>query len=184
MLSERAQQDLLRIARTAIVEHLQGRQFTSATENADLAQVGAAFVSLWKGKELRGCIGSLSTTTSIAEAVSSAAVSAATADPRFSPLRLDEMPHICLEISLLSPFTRVSSLDQIKVGRHGLLVTSSSLKGVLLPQVALEWGWGREEFLRQTFLKAHLPYDPTQSASEIYTFTAEIIREEENRSPL
>ncbi len=181
MLSMEAQGELLQIARTAIAEHLHGRQFTPVPQNLELREPGAAFVSVWKGGELRGCIGSLKATRPLAETVSAAAVSAATADPRFPPLRIDEMPHVSLEISLLSPLVRIHSPKEIEVGTHGLVVTSLSRKGVLLPQVALEWGWDRGEFLRQTFLKAHLPHDPSQSVSEIYTFTAEVIREGEHR---
>src|SRR5713226_8411729 len=114
MLSLKAREELLQIARTAIGEHLQGRKFTPAPQNTELQVPGKVFVTLRRGAELRGCIGSLDSTILLAEAVCSTAVSAATSDPRFPPLQLEEISRISLEISLLSSLTRITSPEEIE----------------------------------------------------------------------
>jgi len=112
------------------------------------------------------------------ETVREAARAAAFHDPRFPPLRSSELPEIRLEISVLSRPRPVSDLGEIRVGRHGLIVRRGSRSGLLLPQVAEEYGWDRETFLSHTCVKAGLPEDSWREAgTEIEIFGAEVFGE-------
>lgn len=119
-----------------------------------------AFVTLKTGEgELRGCIGTILPAGPLDETVVRMAVAAAVEDPRFPVVRLPELSRLRFEISALTVPEPVRDLQRIVVGRHGLIVTRGSRKGLLLPQVASEWGWDREAFLRHTCLKAGLPQE-------------------------
>ena len=111
------------------------------------------------------------------QVVSQMAIVAATEDPRFPPVTADELPEIKIEISVLSPPKPVKDVEEIKVGRDGLIIRKGWASGLLLPQVPVEWGWSREEFLRQVSLKAGLPPDAWREA-ELYRFTAQVFGEE------
>jgi uncharacterized protein (TIGR00296 family) len=87
-----------------------------------------------------------------------------------------ELPSLRIEISILSPLRDVVP-QQIEVGRHGLLISRGPLRGLLLPQVAVEWNWNREQFLQETCLKAGLPADAWQHGARIQAFTAQILGE-------
>jgi hypothetical protein len=136
-------------------------------------------------KELRGCIGYPYPTSPLVEAVIDSAVNAATEDPRFEPLSLGELEKVVFEVSVLTPPEPVAVknpeeyLSQIKVGEDGLIVERGPYKGLLLPQVPVEWGWCEEEFLCQCCMKAGLPPDTwlTKDA-KIYKFRAIIFDEE------
>jgi uncharacterized protein (TIGR00296 family) len=136
-------------------------------------------------KELRGCIGYPYPTSPLVEAVIDSAVKAATEDPRFEPLSLSELEKVVFEVSVLTPPEPVTVknpkeyLSQIKVGEDGLIVERGSYKGLLLPQVPVEWSWCEEEFLCQCCMKAGLPPDTwlTKDA-KIYKFRAIIFDEE------
>jgi uncharacterized protein len=137
-------------------------------------------------KELRGCIGLPYPTNPLVEATIDAAVSAATQDPRFEPLTLKELDSVVFEVSVLTPPEPVKAanpeeyLKQIKVGEHGLIVERGYRKGLLLPQVPVEWGWCEEEFLCQCSVKAGLAPDSWLSKeAKVYRFSA-IVFEEEN----
>jgi len=136
-------------------------------------------------KELRGCIGLPYPTNPLIEAVIDAAVSAATMDPRFEPLTLKELDTVVFEVSVLTPPepVKVSNpeeyLKQIKVGEHGLIVEKGYHKGLLLPQVPVEWGWCEEEFLCQCSVKAGLPPNSWLSKdTKVYRFSAIVFEEE------
>lgn len=116
-----------------------------------------AFVTLKKNGQLRGCIGHIVGDQPLWQTIISMAQSAAFQDPRFSPLEEDELSALDLEISILSPLKEVSDVRDIEPGRHGLVVKQGPYSGLLLPQVATEWGWDRETFLSQTCRKAGLP---------------------------
>jgi len=180
-LSHQDQQELLRIAREVLAAHLNGgdpRPIHSDLPNL-LHRLGA-FVSLHKQGELRGCIGHLVPDQPLFQIVKIAAISAATQDFRFSPLRLEEMAEIDIEISVLSPFREVKDLQEIHVGRHGLMVSQAQHRGLLLPQVAIEYSWNRETFLSHTCLKAGLPPDAWMSESvKIEVFSAQVFGERE-----
>jgi len=116
-------------------------------------------------KELRGCIGYPYPTNPLVEAVIDAAISAATRDPRFCPLEKKDVDKVVFEVSVLTPPEHVKTekpeeyLKEIKVGEHGLIIEKGPYKGLLLPQVPVEWGWCEEEFLCQCCIKAGLPPD-------------------------
>src|SRR6185369_594520 len=107
------------------------------------------------------------------------AVSAATRDPRFYPMKQQDLIDFDLEISVLSPLERISSLDEIQVGTHGLYIIKNSYRGVLLPQVATEYGWDRETFLKHTCLKAGLPENAWKKECDIHTFSALVFGEKQ-----
>ncbi|MGD0644401.1 MAG: TIGR00296 family protein [Candidatus Bathyarchaeia archaeon] len=136
-------------------------------------------------KELRGCIGYPYPTSPLVEAVIDSAINAATQDPRFYPLSLDELGKVVFEVSVLTPPEPVEVsnpkeyLSKIKVGEDGLIVEKGYHKGLLLPQVPVEWGWCEEEFLCQCCVKAGLPPDSwLVKGSKIYKFKAIIFEEE------
>jgi AmmeMemoRadiSam system protein A len=135
-----------------------------------------AFVTLHADRSLRGCIGQMTSDRPLGETVIAMASAAAISDPRFTPVTPDELDRITLDISVLSPMRRVSSPDEVTPGVHGLLIGGRGRRGVLLPQVAVEYGWDREQFLNQTCLKAGLPSNAWRSDDiTIEVFTAEVI---------
>lgn len=139
-----------------------------------------AFVTLRKKSQLRGCIGTMSSTRELVESVRELAQTSAFADPRFPPLKPEELADTTIEISVLSPLERVSSPDDVVVGRDGIQIVAPPRSGVLLPQVATEQGWDRETFLTHTCLKAGLPGDAWRSNQvEIYRFSAVVFSETE-----
>ncbi len=174
-LSEDQQQWLLRLARTAIEEHIaKGHRIDVETSDPALLRPAAAFVTLKKDERLRGCIGSLEPSQPLAETVRDRAIMAASRDPRFPPVRGDELPHLEIEVSVLSPLQRVASADDIDITKHGVVVVSGQRSGVYLPQVAQETGWGRAELLSHLCReKAGLPADAWKKGATLYVFTVQ-----------
>lgn len=184
MLTEEARAALLKIARAAIEEKLRcGGTGPPPAEFPQLRERAGAFVTLLKDDQLRGCIGYVEPIKPLAEAVASCAVSAATGDPRFPPLRPDELPHVRIEISVLSPLWKIGDPAEIVVGQHGLMIVQGARQGLLLPQVAVEYGWDRDSFLRHVCLKAGLPPDAWGRGAELFIFTAEVFREPSEAEP-
>jgi len=178
-LDAAARRELLAIARRAVEETVRnGRAPEPETGNPALRTPQGAFVTIQIGGELRGCIGTFLESTPLYRTVSEMAVSAATQDPRFPPLSAAELPRIHLEISALTPRVPVRDVREIEVGRHGLYIQQGMRSGVLLPQVATEYGWDRTTFLEQTCRKAGLPRDAWKSGAQIWTFEAEVFGEE------
>jgi AmmeMemoRadiSam system protein A len=180
MLTQEQRNRLLRIARQSIEALLDGRRpEPEPVDDATLTRPSGAFVSLHtKDGDLRGCIGSIAPVAPLVQAVASNAVNAAFRDPRFYPLRKDELANVHIEISVMSPIAPVADVSEIEVGRDGLIVTRGSRKGLLLPQVATEYGWDRETFLRQTCVKAGLPAESWRSGDcLIEKFSAEVFGE-------
>lgn len=181
MLSQEQRSQLLRIARGSIEAVLGGRRpdVDLTTLDDDLRRPSGAFVTLnERGGQLRGCIGSIEPVAPLAQAVSSSAVSAAFRDPRFYPVTKEELPQLHIEVSVMSPIVPVRDVEEIEVGRDGLIVSRGSRAGLLLPQVATEYGWDRETFLRQTCVKAGLPPDCWRSPDcRIEKFSAEVFGE-------
>jgi AmmeMemoRadiSam system protein B/AmmeMemoRadiSam system protein A len=169
------QQRLLALARTTIEQYLRtGRPPEVNETDPVLLRPGAAFVTLTQSGRLRGCIGNLEPTASLAQVVRDNAVSAATRDPRFPPVRPTEVPHLEIEISLLSPLQKVARPEDIELGKHGVIVESGRRRGVFLPQVADETGWGRDEFLTRLCRdKAGLPPDAWKRGATLYVFTVQ-----------
>ena len=182
MLSKEERQKLLVIARNSIQTYLKtGKKLELTEADPVLIQEMGAFVTLHKHGELRGCIGNLIGQQPLYLTVRDMAVEAAVGDPRFSPVTLEELKDIEIEISALSPLKRIESADEIKMGIHGVLLRRGFNSGVFLPQVATETGWSKEEFLSQLCSqKAGLPPLAWKDKStEIYIFTAEVFSEKE-----
>jgi AmmeMemoRadiSam system protein A len=173
---------LLGIARRA-VEGFVGSGTIPAEEGAwgKLAAPGAAFVTLTKNGRLRGCIGFTEAVAPLFKVVQECAVAAATEDPRFPPVTPKELPSLRVEISVLTPLFPIRP-EEVEVGRHGLMVSQGRMRGLLLPQVPVEWGWDREAFLDQTCLKAGLPPSAWQHGATLEAFTAEVFGEEEKNA--
>lgn len=134
-----------------------------------------AFVTLKIGGELQGCIGYIRGIKPLYAAIIEMARAAAFEDPRFPSLKKSQLDKIEIEISVLSPLEKIKNTDEIEVGKHGLLIRQGIYSGLLLPQVATEYNWDRETFLRHTCIKAGLPEDAYKEAeTEIMTFTAEV----------
>lgn len=139
-----------------------------------LARELGAFVTLKRGGQLRGCIGNIVGQGPLYLTVWNMARAAAFEDPRFPPLSRAELDGLELEISILGPIERCPDPELIEVGRHGLIMRQGLRQGLLLPQVPVEWGWDRLQFLAQTCRKAGLPANAWQAPStEIYWFEAE-----------
>jgi AmmeMemoRadiSam system protein A len=171
---------LLRTARIAIAERLRLPADPFPEPTSALLDKCGAFVSLHIDGNLRGCIGYITAHKPLIETVREMACSAAFQDPRFSPLEADEMPETEIEISVLSPFQKISAVTDIEVGVHGILVRQGPQSGLLLPQVASEYGWNRDEFLSHTCRKAGLPPNAwRKSGLEIEVFSAIVFSEKE-----
>ncbi len=175
-----ADQELLfRAARNSIQAHLKGEKAPlPPAASPVLSQPRGVFVTLHRHGRLRGCIGYLEAAKPLLDAVQEMAVAAAFNDPRFPPLREEELADLDLEISILSPMRQIKNIEEIEVGRHGLYLEQGFRRGLLLPQVATEYGWDRLTFLKQTCLKAGLPPDAWQDPNtRIFVFSADILHE-------
>ncbi|NTV53437.1 MAG: AmmeMemoRadiSam system protein A [Candidatus Firestonebacteria bacterium] len=150
-----------------------------------LAQPAGAFVTLNRGKRLRGCIGLMQSEAPLAETVVAMAESAALHDPRFAPVSPAELPELRLEISVLSPLKRVASAEDIALGRDGVLVRRGRRSGVFLPQVAQETGWSKEKFLCELCGgKAGLEPDAWKGPDvELYTFQVALLATDAEEHP-
>ena len=134
-------------------------------------------MSLHRGRNLRGCIGHIQANEPLGLVVPRCAVSACSSDPRFPPIAQTELHDVEIEISLLGPFEPISSSGEIAIGRHGLFVERGWHRGLLLPQVAIEWEWDAETFLAQACHKAGLPLDAWKSDAKLFRFEAEVFSE-------
>ena len=182
---------LVKLARTAVEEYLKKHRRIRVPEGMPekLMQPCGVFVTINKiengQKDLRGCIGYPYPTNPLAEAVIDSAISSATSDPRFYPLSLDELDNVVFEVSVLTPPQLIEvekPIDypsKIKIGQDGLIIEKGFYKGLLLPQVPVEWGWDEEEFLCQCCIKAGLPPDCwLMKGTRVYKFQAIIFEEE------
>ncbi len=178
-LNDSAKSELLRLARATLESYLAtGTIPEYHTSRPELRARSGVFVSLHHGEELRGCIGQLMPERELFRTVQRCAVSAAVEDLRFKPVTAEELPALNLEISVLTPFRRVREPDEIEVGRHGLYIVRGPNRGLLLPQVATQYGWDRSVFLAQTCRKAGLPEDMAlDPATAIHTFEAQVFSE-------
>lgn len=175
MFTEEQQQALVAIARDAVRACVSGVAFAAPALHR-FPEVSGAFVTLKKRGELRGCIGTLECRRSLAEEVARVAVCAAREDPRFAPVNSSELDDLHIEVSVLGPLEQIDPLevDLIVIGRHGLVVEHGRRRGLLLPQVAIEWAMDRETFLAQTCVKAGLPGDAWRNGATVYRFAANV----------
>jgi uncharacterized protein (TIGR00296 family) len=182
---------LVNLARQTVTENLKGGKILQVPEDVSskLMEPCGVFVTLnsvrKETKRLRGCIGLPYPTTPLVQAVIEAAVSAATQDPRFPPVSPEELDSIVFEVSVLTPPELVTATkptdypSKIKVGQDGLIIQKGYHKGLLLPQVAVEWNWKEEELLCQTAMKAGLPPDAwLLKETKIHKFQAIIFEED------
>lgn len=170
---------LFQIARGAVASSLQQRPFEFPDELSDsLIRPSGVFVTLQLDDELRGCVGSVQPVEPLYQAVAHNALNAAFHDPRFPPLTREEFDRVVFEISVMTIPEPVGDLQSISVGRDGLIVRRGDLAGLLLPQVATDYRWDREQFLSYTCLKAGLPADAwRQPGCRVEKFTAEVFSE-------
>jgi AmmeMemoRadiSam system protein A len=170
---------LIGLARDAITAAVRGDVAPAARDAAILNERRGVFVTLTLGGRLRGCIGRIEPDLPLSSLLPLMAVASATEDPRFPAVSADEIDSLHIEISLLTPPALLTDPATIEIGRHGLIIYARGRRGVLLPQVADEYGWSAEEFLAQTCIKASLPPDAWRRAgAEVHTFETEIIAEE------
>mgnify|MGYP001610224249 CR=1 FL=1 len=181
-LSDDEKKNLLTLARTTIEAKVANKTLPEAKATTEkLGAKSGAFVTLKIGGHLRGCIGYIVAVKPLVETIQEMAQSAAFRDPRFPPVQADEVPKLEIEISVLSPFKVIEDTSVIEVGVHGIQIALGPWnRGLLLPQVATEYGWDRQTFLEHTCAKAGLPKDAWKNEdAEIQIFSAEIFNEEE-----
>jgi len=182
MLSDTQRKRLLLVARQAIRAACCGEPEPDLrTDDPQLLAPCGAFVTLHtKEGALRGCIGLIEARLPLIETIYEMAIAAATQDPRFPPVSCAEVPHLHIEISVLSLPREIQDINEIEVGRHGLIISRGGRRGLLLPQVATEYNWDREEFLQHTCMKAGLPPEAWRdSGTKIECFEAEVFGEED-----
>jgi uncharacterized protein len=178
LLTKKEQKELLQIARDTIVTVINtGKSPTTKTDSPALNVESGCFVTIKQQGKLSGCIGNFISDKPLYKLVQEMAVSAATRDPRFYPMKVHDLDNFDLEISVLSPLEKIDSVDRIQVGQHGIYLVKDSFRGVLLPQVATEYGWDRDTFLKHTCLKAGLPENAWQKECDIFIFSAQVFGE-------
>ncbi len=170
--------ELLTLARTTVERFVRTGTVPAVKSSPGLSRTGTCFVTLKRDGQLRGCIGQMEATGPLAESVRDNAVSSASRDHRFTPVKGEELPRLVYEISVLTPMERLADPKQAVVGRDGLLLSLAGRSGVFLPQVPVEQGWDRERYLDELCGKAGLPpgswKDPQ---ARLWRFTAEVFGE-------
>ena len=178
-LTREEQAQLLSVARVAIAKAIDLEPMLSEPPSLSgrgqgLQIPAGAFVSIHVGDDLRGCVGRPESDLPLIEVVRRCAVSAATSDRRFPALNSSEWPRVSIEISVIGRIEPVADVLEIEVGRHGLIAQLGARRGLLLPQVAGEWGWEREEFVRHTCRKAGLAEDAWRNGAQLFKFEAQV----------
>ena|SRR2546426_2250334 len=179
-LADADQQVLLQIARDAVRSYLAGESpRLPDPPRGPITELHGIFVSLHQGMELRGCIGNIHAVSPLYRSAAECAIAAAVGDPRFMPVMSAELPGIEFEISVLSPLQRVRDVREIEIGKHGLVISKRTARGLLLPQVATMFGWNQEQFLQETCKKAGLKPDDWKGGATIESFSALVFREKQ-----
>jgi AmmeMemoRadiSam system protein A len=181
-LSEADRRSLLELARRAITEAVSlQKPVEGVLQSGVFAEKRGVFITIHARGRLRGCIGVVEAFEPLGESVARCAASAALQDPRFSPVRAEELQDSQIEISLLSAPEPVHP-ESIEIGKHGLLISQGSKRGLLLPQVAVEHKLGREQFLEETCRKAGLDVKAWQEPeTQILGFVCEVFSESGNK---
>lgn len=178
-LAESEKKALLEVARRTFIAAVQHSDRPRLPDIASLSSPGGAFVTITRNGRLRGCIGRLPSDASLIEVIESCARGVASEDPRFPRVQPDELPAIEMELSVLSALTKITP-EEIEPGKHGLFVSNGMRRGVLLPQVALQFHWNGMRFLEATCEKAGLARDSWKHpATLVQGFTAEVFSERE-----
>ncbi len=180
-LSEADRRAALHLARTAVVNAVSQRKLPDAFPcEGVFADRRGVFVTLHVRNRLQGCIGVIEANEPLGEAIVRCAASAALEDPRFSPMKPEQIDELSIEISLLSPMEPIAP-EAIEIGRHGLFVRLHAQRGLLLPQVAVEHRLKPEQFLEETCRKAGLPRDAWRDPEAgLFGFTCEVFSERLN----
>lgn len=179
-LSAPSRADLLALARGTLEAHFRGQPAPrlSSDRAATFGEPRGLFVTLRKDGGLRGCIGTLAPTGDLTRCVSEYALRAALEDPRFAPLEEEELPRCAIEISVLSAPREIEGPEDIEIGRDGLILELGGRRGLLLPQVAEEWGFDAVRFLAEVSRKAGLAPDAWRDArARLWAFGAEVFSE-------
>jgi AmmeMemoRadiSam system protein A len=181
MLTETQKARLLEVARTSVTARVLQQVPVPALECErpdpidSMPEAYGVFVTIKRHGTLRGCLGTLENRRGLIEEVVRCAGDSASEDPRFVPVSADELTDLRVELSVLGPLERIEPFPQaFTIGVHGLVVEQGHKRGLLLPQVATEWGWTAEQFLRHTCLKAGLPPDAWRHGADVYRFAAEV----------
>lgn len=177
VLNEDEKKFLLDVARKTVIEHAtSGTTPEFTTENPKLDRKSGAFVTLHeKSGALRGCIGYVEPLKPLLQTIVDMAIACSSRDPRFQAVTPDEFPNLDIEVSVLTPLEEVKNTEDITVGRHGLMIRKGNFSGLLLPQVATEYGWDRNQFLKQTCIKAGLDTDAWKKPdAKLYAFSAQV----------
>jgi AmmeMemoRadiSam system protein A len=184
LIDHAAKKTLLQRARHAIARAIGAPipgpplHVASVSDQAIRSDVKAgAFVTLRLNGHLRGCIGYPESDLPLVDVIERCALSAAISDPRFPPVTPDEWSGIDLEVSVLGPIEPVGDVKDVIVGRHGVIVEFGRRRGLLLPQVAIEWSWSAEELASQACAKAGLPRDAWRKGAKLFKFEAEVFGE-------
>jgi AmmeMemoRadiSam system protein A len=177
MIAVEDRRALLDLARAAIAAYARKLPPPLFEPTPIMFRLAGVFVSLHTDRALRGCIGHVEADRPLARSIPDMAVAAASADPRFPPVTSDELDAVEIELSVLAEPEPIAGPADIEIGRHGLLVEHRGQRGLLLPQVAVEWGWDAETFLAQTCHKAGLPHDAWQAGASLWRFAAEVFGE-------
>ncbi|MDI7260353.1 MAG: AmmeMemoRadiSam system protein A, partial [Thermodesulfobacteriota bacterium] len=175
-LNEGEKKTLHQIAKTVIENKAKGKPVPEfKIDSPTLRENRGAFVSLHKKGQLRGCIGYIEGRGPLHQTIEEMAEAAAFRDPRFTPVTEKELHDLEIEISVLTPLKKITDVGEIEVGRHGIYIKKGRFSGLLLPQVATEYGWDRKTFLEHTCQKAGLPSSAWKDKdAEIYIFSADI----------
>jgi len=179
MLTDAQKKRLLQIARQTLEQYIRSKKVPEITETDPvLTEKRGGFVTLTKNGQLRGCIGYIQPVLPLYQTVSKMAIEASTADPRFPEVQANELKDIHIEISALTPIELLKDVNKIEVGKHGLIIKKGFNQGLLLPQVATDYGWDKWQFLDQTCVKAGLPPGSWKDKdAQIFVFSAEVFGE-------
>ena len=173
-------QELLHYAHQAILSELEKRVLPPFSASPHLSEPRGAFTTLYVRGKLRGCVGYPAAVLPLYRTVFETARAAAFEDPRFLPLILEEAADLRVSISVLSPVAPIRPED-VEIGRHGLIISMGSSRGLLLPQVPVEHGWDRVTFLEQTCHKAGLPPNAWRAGATVEAFAAEVFSDPDSR---
>jgi AmmeMemoRadiSam system protein A len=175
------QQRLLRLARRSLEAYVRREPRPLIDRTGALGRPCGAFMTLTRFGDLRGCLGRIEAIDCLAETIAHLSAAVADSDPRFDPVGVHELPEIAIELSILTPESEVAAVDEIEVGRHGLIIEQGRRRGLLLPQVAIEYGWDVRTFLSHTCHKAGLPTDAWSRGARIFRFEAQVFGEAKGR---
>jgi AmmeMemoRadiSam system protein A len=178
-LADDEKRELLRIARATLKEYMSsGRIPPGAPHRQSMREPAGVFVSVHVDDELRGCVGQVQETQPLYRAIQEMAIAAASRDPRFAPLRPEELPRTVVEISVLGERRRVRGPSEIEIGKDGLTISHVGRRGLLLPKVATEHGYSADGFFARVCEKAGLPTDAWQDPEAVIeAFWAQVFDE-------